>query len=396
MQFYAQYDRVLTAEERSLVDKARHFCGGAFSSEAHDAYMRGEPFPSDWYRRWAQEGMLGLQARREDGGHAASFLCKIRVAQEMARHSFAAAFCMNHHQGSLTRLSQTGSARQKEELLPGMLSGDVLATIAMTEPGGGSDVAALATTATPVESGWRLNGTKAWLTNGLMVNALIVLARVEGADRGDNMASFLVRLDGSSSVTRREIMVPGARSFRFAEISFEDHFVPTWALFVPPGEAFKTAMGGINAARVHVAAMCVATLEAALAEAVAYCDRRHAFGKPLLAHQGLRWELAEVATRLEAANALVFRAAECVERGEPIVTLAAQCKTFAVDTALWGVDQCIRAMGAVGTSGAHRLSMLQAEVRMAAYGDGTNQMLLDRIGRGLAKDYPVASGFDHQ
>src|ERR1700761_4019594 len=113
-------------------------------------------------------------------------------------------------------------------------------------------------------------------------------------------------MDDAATVTRREIIVPGACSFRLAEIEFADHFIPEWALIAAPGQALKSSMATINAARVHVAAMCVATLRAALAEAVAYCETRQTFGKPLLHHQGLRWELANVATRLEAANALVF------------------------------------------------------------------------------------------
>jgi len=125
-----------------------------------------------------------------------------------------------------------------------------------------------------------------------------------------------------------------------------------------------------------------------LSEAVAYCGSRNAFGKVLTGHQGLRWELAEVSVRLEAANALVFRAAEQIQHGANPVSLAAQAKKFAVDTAIWGIDQCVRIVGATGASAAHRLNMHQAEVRMAAYADGTNEMLLDRIGRGLPSDYP--------
>jgi alkylation response protein AidB-like acyl-CoA dehydrogenase len=146
-------------------------------------------------------------------------------------------------------------------------------------------------------------------------------------------------------------------------------------------------MEAINAARVHVAGMCVASLHSALKEAVQYCSLREAFGKPVIDHQGLRWELAEVALRLEAANALVFKAALAINDGMPAQTIAAQAKKFAVDTSIWGIDQCIRAMGAVGASGQYRLSMLLSEVRMSAFSDGTNEMLLDRIGKDLIATY---------
>lgn len=387
LDFYHQYDELLSNEERRHVEETRTFCTGAFSADVLAAHHAGEALPAKWLAAWAATGRLGLQAKRAHGGFEASFLCKIRVAQEMARHGFAAAFCLNHHQGGVTRLSQAGTPEQIERLLAPAVRGEILLTTAMSEPSGGSDVSALTATATPVTGGWLLNGTKAWLTNGMMVGGLIVLARVPGAASDGDIASFYVPLGETTTFQRREITVPGARSFRLAEIAFADHLVPEWGLIASAGTALKASMASVNAARVHVAAMCVATLHAALCEAVAYCEGRHAFGKPLIEHQGLRWELAEVSIRLEAANALVFRAAEQIQMGGNPVGLAAQAKKFAVDSALWGIDQCMRVVGATGASAAHHLNMHLAEVRMAAYADGTNEMLLERIGRGLPSDY---------
>ncbi|MHB0790228.1 acyl-CoA dehydrogenase family protein [Bradyrhizobium sp. 5.13L] len=387
MDFFQQYDRLLTAEELGHVRRAREFCAGAFSESVFAAYLAGDAIPADWIGKWAATGLLGLQASRTHGGQEASYMCKIRVAQEMSRHGFAAAFCLNHHQGGVTRLSQAGTPAQLERLLTPALRGELLLTTAMTEPGGGSDVSALTTSATPTAGGWLLSGTKAWLTNGMLIGGLIMLARVPDAEGAGEIASFYVPLEEAGTFQRKEIMVPGARSFRLAEISFSEHFIPDWAIIAAPGAALKASMASVNAARVHVAAMCVATLYAALNEAVAYCEGRHAFGKPVLGHQGLRWELAEISVQLEAANALVFRAAEQVQIGGNPVSLAAQAKKFAVDTAIWGIDQCVRVVGATGASAAQRLSMHLSEVRMAAYADGTNEMLLDRVGRGLPHLY---------
>jgi alkylation response protein AidB-like acyl-CoA dehydrogenase len=384
MSFFSQYDAQLTTKEQALVERARRFCAGAFSDAVHDAHLRGEPFAGEWISEWAALGMLGLQAKVEHGGHGASFLCKIRVAQEMARHGFAAAFCLNNLQGQATRISHQGSDEQRQEFLQPLLTGAMLAAPAMTEPSGGSDLGPLATTARRVDGGWSISGTKAWITNGTIVDAVSLLARVE---EGGDLATFFVPLGSEDTMRRREILMPGARSFRLATIELQGHCVSERALLSRPGEALRTAMEAVNAARVHVAAMGVASLHAALCEATRYCATRQAFGKPLLAHQGLQWELAEVSIRLEAANALVFKAAQLVDDRLPAVTAAAQCKKFAVDTAIWGIDQCIRAMGAIGASETHRLGMLLAEVRLAAFGDGTNEMMLDRVGRSLAKDY---------
>src|SRR3954465_2042732 len=181
MDFFQQYDKLLSEEELGHVQRTREFCEGEFSEAVFAAHLAGEAVPAEWIGKWAATGMLGLQAKRVHGGPEASYICKIRVAQEMARHGFAAAFCLNHHQGGVTRLSQTGTPAQIEHLLAPAVRGDLLLTTAMTEPSGGSDVSALTASATPVAGVWSLSGTKAWLTNGMMVGGLIVLARVPDA-----------------------------------------------------------------------------------------------------------------------------------------------------------------------------------------------------------------------
>jgi len=388
MSFYVAYDAQLTASERALVGTARDFCRGEFSTHLLDSYRQGQAFDADWISRWAAAGFLGLQTPRDLGGHEASFLCKIRVAQEMAEHGFAAAFAINNLQGSVTRVARFGNERHHCELLQGMLNGSILCAPAMSEPGGGSDLGALCTTAQRVAGGWLINGRKSWLTNGQILHCVNLLARVVPDGGGaDSIASFLVPLHDGPTLRREEILMPGARSYRLSQLVFEDYLIPDWCLFNAPGQAFKSSMGSVNAARVHVAAMAVASTRAALAEAVAYATTRQAFGKALIRHQGLGWELAEVSLRLEAANALVLRAALAVQAGAPAMTLAAQAKKFAIDTAVWGIEECIRSMGATGASASHRLAMLASETRLAAFGDGTREMLLDRIAKALAQEY---------
>ncbi|WP_077000773.1 acyl-CoA dehydrogenase family protein [Variovorax sp. KK3] len=392
MSFQHSHDAELPREEQDLVAAAAEFCRGAFSDHLLDTHNQGQPYDAAWIGKWAEAGFLGLQTPREFGGHGASFLCKIRVAQTMAEHGFAAAFAINNLQGSVTRVARAGTDVQREHLLQAMLRGDVLCAPAMSEPGGGSDLGALTTTARRVDGGWLVTGTKSWITNGQIVHCANVLARIGGDDGGDagQLASFLIPLNDGDTFRREEIHMPGARSFRLSHLVFHDHFVPDWALFGDPGQALRTSMASVNAARVHVAAMCVASMRAALREAVDHAHHRHAFGKPLIGHQGMAWELAEVSLRLEAADALVWRAAQAVQADAPALTLAAQAKKFAVDVALWGIDQCLRAMGATGASAAHRLAMQSAETRLGAFGDGTSEMLLDRIGKQLHQEYGAA------
>jgi hypothetical protein len=386
MNFFEQYDAELTKHERVAVHNAREFCQGEFREAVNKAFIANEPFRRSIIDEWAALGLLGLQVERDRGGLGGTYLAKIRVAQEMARQGFAAAFCLNNMQGIATRVSKIGSPKQVEEYLDGLMRGKLIGAPSMSEPHAGSDLGQLKCSADPVEGGWVLNGTKAWVTNGMIAEVLTVLARVPES-MGGEIASFLVGIHGDSA-QRREILNPGARSFRLAEITFENHFVPGWALFYPPGEAFKSSLQSINAARVHVAAMCVATLHGAFTHALQYCGQRVAFGKPIVEHQGLRWSLADVAMNMEAANALVFRAASAIQRGQDVTVLAAQAKTFAVTSAIEGIQACMQAMGAIGASAAHPLAMHAAEVRMAGYADGTSEMLRDRAGKSMLKNYP--------
>jgi alkylation response protein AidB-like acyl-CoA dehydrogenase len=386
MHFFEQYDAELTKHERVAVHNAREYCEGDFREEVCKSFVADEPFQRSIVAEWASLGLLGLQVDRSSGGLGGSYLAKIRVAQEMARHGFAAAFCLNNMQGIATRVSKQGTEKQRSAFLDGLMAGTLVGAPSMSEPHAGSDLGQLSCKAEPVEGGWVLNGTKAWVTNGTIADVLSVLCRVPES-LGGEIASFLVDLRGES-VQRREIVNPGARSFRLAEITFENHFTPGWSLFYPPGEAFKTSLHSINAARVHVAAMAVATLHGAFTHALEYCGRRTAFGKPLVEHQGMRWGLADVAMQMEAANALVFRAASAIQRGQDVTVLAAQAKTLATSTAIEGIQACMQAMGAIGASAAHPLAMHAAEARMGSYADGTSEMLRDRAGKSLLKTYP--------
>ncbi|MFJ3463464.1 acyl-CoA dehydrogenase family protein [Achromobacter spanius] len=387
--FFAQLDAMLDPAERDVIARAREYCDARIAPESFRAFRAGEPYARSVIEEWASRGFLALQVPPSVGGSGASFLCKVRLAQEVALHSFATAFSLNNLQGSVTRVARNGSPKQQEAYLEPLMCGELLGAPALTEPQSGSDLGALTMVARKAGKSWVLSGTKSWVTNGQIANLPLVMARVEDreAHSGD-VASFLVHLEAlAPTYIRREIATEGGRSFRVAQLELSEHVVPDWAVLVSTGDAFKASMATINAARVHVGAMCTATLYSALAEAVAYCSERKAFGEPLLNHQGLRWELAEVATRLEAANALVVLAARHINDGNAAVTLSAQAKKFAVDTAIWGVDQCLRCVGAIGTTPKMRLAMHQAELRFAAYTDGTGQLLLDRVGKNLAKEY---------
>ncbi|MCK8785277.1 acyl-CoA dehydrogenase family protein [Roseomonas sp. NAR14] len=380
-------DPPLPAEERAFVARAAAFAAAVIAPDAAGRERRREALPRPAFRRYAAEGFAGLTVPRALGGQGASFPCKIHVAETMARACMASAFALNNLQSGIARLVREGTPEQRERWLPGLLAGDLVSTIVLTEPGAGSDASAMATLATKVDGGWRLRGDKAWVTNGTHADLALLHAQTAPGSGARGIACFLADLRAPGVTRGAPYGLIGGGAIGAAAIALDDVFVPDADLLAPPGEAFRRAMAGITAARVHVSAMVNGMVAECLGRAVDHAGTRRAFGRTLLEHQGLRWSLAEVATRLEASRLLVDRAALLVEQGRDAILEASQAKLFAVEMALPAVSACMQAMGADGLTDAQPFARHLAAARIAAYVDGTSEIQRDRIGLLLDRRY---------
>ncbi|RYF37176.1 MAG: hypothetical protein EOO21_00015 [Comamonadaceae bacterium] len=381
---YRGWDECLEADELRLVDRAREFSKDVLAP----LLARGDDnaaLTKVTLKLWAQAGLQGMQTPKALNGHGASYMTKIRVVMEVARHSFSVAFALNNSHSMVHMVATRAPQAIRERYLEPLLKGDLVASVALTEPRGGSDLAAMQTHARKAEGGWLVNGSKSWVTNSTITDLVVVAAQTAEGTKG--IGRFLIPMStaGVSRLGAHELAAGGAAGS--GAISFDNVFVPDANMLETPGEGFKKAMESINAARVHVAAMAVAVLEGALSQAVRYCSERHAFGKALLEHQGLRWQLVEVASQLEAANQLVFHAANIVQRGGDASLASAHAKKFASSVAVAGVEQCMQAMGAASLFKEAGLARQLAEVKAAAYADGSTEILNERIGSNLLKNY---------
>ena len=375
------------APEQALVAAAEAFTVRAIAPEAERREAEGLGLPRDVIRDWSDLGLNALQVSPERGGRGASYLCKIRIATAVARSCMASAFALINAQGSVTRMEREGSADQIRRYLPGLMSGEIVCAPSLSEPGAGSDFAAIATRAERVAGGWAITGTKAWVTNGAAADLLVLYAQTEPGSGARGIASFLVDLHRPGVTRAAPYRLMGGGAIGAAEIAFAGVFVPDVDLFAPPGTAFKRALTGITGARTHVAAMACGIVEDSLARAVDHAGERQAFGRPVLDHQGLRWMLTGVATELEAGRLLVDRAARLIEQGRDAVLEAAQAKSYMADMALRNVATCMQAMGALGLSAEQPFGRHLAAARIAAYVDGTTEMQRDRIGAFLTTRY---------
>jgi len=339
----------------------------------------------------ASAGLAGLLAPVEVGGSGLGVLAMARVMEELAAADLALAFVLVVHNNLVGSIARRGRPDQQQALLGPMIAGERLGSFLLTEPTGGSDAAALRTTAAPRPGGgWQLDGDKGWITAATHADVLAVYAQTDAYAGHRGIAAFLV--DAARPGVERTGPYPmlgahamGAGGFAFRAVQLDDD-----DLFVPVGQGFRAAMEGIDAARATVAAMCSGMLADALDRAVAHTRGRAAFGRTVADFQGVQWMLADVATDLVAARRLAFDAARAVQHGSSDApVLAAHAKKFATRVALTGIAQCMQVMGADGLLQAHPSARHLAAAKVAQYLDGATEIQNVVIARSLFRDQPA-------
>lgn len=377
------------AAETALIEAVAAFRDREIAPNAA-RWERERRVPVEALRAAAALGLTGIEVPRELGGLGARFSVKVRIAEVLSEADMAFAFSLINTQNIAARLARGGTPAMRERYLAALLKAERFGCTALTEPGAGSDFAAITTSARKVDGGWILNGEKAWITNAAVADVLVVYAQTDPAKRGRGIGGYLVDATRPGFERKPSYALVGGHAIGAGGFALRDHFVPDADVLYPPGEGFKSALQSINGARTYVAAMCCGMLQGALRIALDYGAERRAFGKPLLEHQGLRWKLAEVATDLEAARLLAYAAAEVIESERDAVLPAAQAKAFASRMILGRLGDCMQAMGAEGLRESHPIGRHLALARIANYVDGSTEMQHERIGALLAEHYGSA------
>lgn len=375
-------DEILTPAERALVVRAREFAEEHVAPNAA-RWEWERRYPIEAIRAACRIGLHTIELAREQGGQGLSFSCKLRVFEEIARHDFAFAFALINHHNAVARFARDGQPAMVARLLPRMIAAEVIGCAGLSEPGVGSDFASLEMAAVRVEGGWRLNGAKAWITNAAVAGLSVAYAQTDKALGYRGIACFAIEADRPGFERAEPFALHGGHAIGVGGFRLVDYLAPDEAVLHPPGQAFKAALAGINGARTYVAALCCGMLQAALETAVRYTQQRHTFGQPVLQHQGVRWKLVDAATDLEAARLLAYRAARLIDEGQDAVLPAAHAKKFATERALGRIADCIEAMGANGLRAEYPLARHLACARIAAFTDGSIEMMNERIGAGL-------------
>ncbi|HWK47635.1 MAG TPA: acyl-CoA dehydrogenase family protein [Stellaceae bacterium] len=364
--------RFLTEEQSALRDTTRHFAEREILPRAA-AIDREDRFDRDLYRGMAALGLFGVALREGAGGSELGAIGACIAMEELARCSGAVANAFAIPVEAVLFFDQHGNARQ-QALIPGILAGEIIPATAVTEPDHGSDVAGLRTTARREGEGWVLNGTKAWVTLGGVVDALTVFARtgVEGGHRA--ISCFL--LDGKSPglIRGKNETLLGMHGLEDCQIALDGVHAPADALVGPENGAFKMAMGNFNFSRLLMSAMALGMAQAAFEDAVAYAKSRRQFGEPIITFQAVQFMLADMSTDIAAARLLIHHAARLYDAGLPIAKEAAQAKLFTTDMAMKHVSNALQIHGGNGYSREYRVERLFRDVRLAQIYEGTNQI----------------------
>jgi alkylation response protein AidB-like acyl-CoA dehydrogenase len=375
-------DVELTPGARAIVSRAREF-----------ARERVAPFASEWemtrkfpvcaFREGARLGLAGVLLSEDLGGLGLSHAAAIQVYQELAAACLPFGFSLFVQQNVIAGIATYGGESAIARYVPDMLKGERIGAFCITEPEAGSDAAGIKTTARKTNDGWEIEGKKTWITNGTVADVFSIYAQTDPAAGSRGIACFLVDAVNEGIERDQPYSLMGGHVMAVNGINLNRCKVPDGALLLGPGAGFKGAMAGINRARTMIAAMCCGILGASLDASVRYVSTRRAFGQYLSEFQGLQFELAEVATDLEAAKMLAYRAAYLLDQGQRASVAAAHAKKFATKVAFRGISTCMRAMGANGylTENPHARHLASAQ--MCQYLDGTDEIQNVIIGRAL-------------
>ncbi|TDC97615.1 acyl-CoA dehydrogenase family protein [Actinomadura sp. 7K507] len=341
--------------------------------------------PKEVFPRIGELGVLGVQVpERFGGGGDGGFLYPAIWAEESARAGVNLGGLGVHLNVVVPYFVSYCTEEQGERWLPGLAAGELMASIAMTEPGTGSDLAGMSTTAVRDGDDWVLNGAKTFITGGINADLVIVVARTgRGGDRRDGLSLFVVE-DGTPGFTRgRNLDKLGLRTQDTAELFFADVRVPAGNLLGEEGKAFAYLAGNLPQERLAIAVGAQAAAEAAVEATLEYVRNRRAFGTSVASFQNTKFELAACATRLEAGRALVDGALAAHDAGELSAADAAKTKIFCTESQGEVVDRCLQLHGGYGYMREYPIARLYADARVSRIYGGTTEVLKTIIAKSL-------------
>jgi acyl-CoA dehydrogenase len=368
-----------TAEHESFRDVVRRFVASEVEPFAHQWDEAGE-FPRDLYRKAAAIGLLGLGFPEQYGGVDADRFMWIIAVQELARAGAGGiSASLKSNSIGAPPIANAGSEELKRRTLPDILSGKMISALAITEPGGGSDVAGLRTSARLEGRDYIVNGEKTFITSGMRADYITTAVRTGGG--GAHGVSLLLIPGNAPGLSRTTLKKMGWWASDTATLHFDNCRVPAANLIGEEGAGFKIIMRNFNNERITMAAGCAASAQTCVDEAIEYAKQRHTFGKPLAQHQVIRHKLVDMQQRVSATQAMLELLTWRLEQGESPVAEICMLKNQATQTLAFCASEAVQIFGGAGYMRGVKVERIYREVKVNAIGGGTEEIMKDLASR---------------
>ena len=366
-------DFELSAEQEQVREVARAFAEAELGNKIAPFDERHE-FPHEIVKKLGPLGFLGVVIPEEYGGAGLDYVSYALIVEELCRGDASVGITMWAHNSLCSNhIATFGSPEQKRRYLPPLASGQVLGAWGLTEPGSGSDAAALVTRAELRGGEWVLNGSKAFITNASVASTAVVMARTDGG-RSRGISAFVVERGAPGFTAGKPYRKLGLHASDTAELIFQEARIPAANLLGERGAGFVQAMTVLEGGRIAMAAMGVGIAQAAVDQAAAYMRQRTAFGKALADFNGLQGMIADLATEVEVARLLTLRAAYLKDIGRPAMHAAAMAKLFASEAAMKAATKAVQIHGGAGYITEFPVERIFRDAKLTEIGEGTSEI----------------------
>ena len=386
-------DFLLTDDQREIQALARDFAQAEIEPHAPD-WDRAHGFPRELIAKLAEVGFMGVCIPEEYGGGGADFLSYILVLEELSRADAGVGVTVAVHTSAVSLPILTfGTDEQRSRFIPPLAPGEAVGAFALTEPESGSDAGSLRTAATPNDAGWTISGSKQWITNGGFGGTALLFARTDPNTPGAKGVSAFIVDGGSLKVTREEEKL-GLNSSSTVDLVLDAVQVERDRLLHEEGKGFTVAMATLDGGRIGIAAQALGIAQAAYDVARDYALERRQFGKRIADFQAIQWKLADMATELDAARLLVYRAAWLKQQGKPHTEEGAKAKLFASEMARRQTAEAIQILGGYGYTKEFPVERYYRDAKITEIYEGTSEIQRLVIARSILglKQRELAAG----
>jgi alkylation response protein AidB-like acyl-CoA dehydrogenase len=364
----------LSDEQQILRRSVREFAEAEIRPHVM-AWDEAQAFPETLVRQMADLGLMGVQMPEALGGSAMSAVDYCICIEELARVCPAVALSVAAHNGLCTaHLFKFGSAEQRERFIPPLARGEMLGAWGLTEPTAGSDAAGTRTVAVRDGETWVINGAKTFITHGSTGGVMVAMAVTDRSKGNRGISAFVVPRGTPGMRPGKKENKLGMRASDTSEVIFTDCRIPHDALVGEDGLGFVNALQVLDAGRTGIAALSVGLAQGAFEAAVKYAKERRQFGQPIAAFQATQWKIADLATRIEAARLLTYRAAHLKDRGERMTRESAEAKLFSSEVAVRAAEECVQIHGGYGFVKDYPAEKYFRDVKLLTIGEGTSEI----------------------